>query len=147
MKKVITLVLLMTSSSLMAEDGKIFPASMCDAVNYSDRVNLDRTDGRLKNTGSSSIDILCPIVKDDTSQQSINDLWVIGNYNNNGTCRGMTEDPYGNVVAGANKMIFSGTNFYTSIEKDLDSNHDKAMYYMACSLPKNSTLSFYHFVE
>lgn len=147
MKNLMSLILLVSSVASIAEDGKIFPAAMCNATNSDDNTNLVRSEGRLKNVGSSSINIVCPIVKDDTGQQQINDLWAIGNYNNNGSCKGVTEDPYGNRISGSNVTIYSGTNFYTTIAKDLDSNHDKAMYFMECSLPANSTLSFYHFVE
>jgi hypothetical protein len=54
------------STAAFAGDNKVYPGSLCDVQTPASRNTVSRAAGQLLNNGSSSVNVHCPVIRDNT---------------------------------------------------------------------------------
>ena len=154
MKKVYMLLgaVLMTglgAQDAMALDAKVLPGMLCTRM--SGGIATIDSAGRMTNTGSTSMTVLCPLVRDDTNGilNTLTASMVDQNVSSDGNCRVASVDRSSSSVSWTGKTYTSGNgNTSQSLIRTPVADYNLGSFLLECSIPAvgaaNSALvSFY----
>lgn len=130
-----------------AGDAKIFPGAMCETTAVYVSQPLTRSGGTVKNNTSGYLEVVCPIVKDKTDEQTINsaEIWVRNPYGNV-SCTAKAVKATG-AVYGTARTISSSSSYRKLTLVKVDSNANDSSYIVTCNLSRGASISMYKFSE
>lgn len=142
------------SSAALAEDGKVYPGSMCKPFLGADAQRVNYVSGTTGNNSTSQVEVRCPIVRDNvnTTDNGGNGpratIQVQRFVSGSGAieCELRTFQPDGNFGAVSNKFSFSGTGDFT-FNIPFVRQFREGAYEIGCKLPPSSALERYTVIE
>lgn len=140
------------SSAALAEDGKVYPGSMCKPFLGTDAQKLNYNSAVFNNT-TSTVDVRCPIVRDDVNGTDNGGngpraTIQVQRLSSGGAieCKLRTLQPNGNFGAESSNLSFSGTGDFTFNIPFVRQSPGGA-YEINCKLPPSSALEQYTVIE
>ncbi|MDP2561196.1 hypothetical protein [Psychrobium sp. 1_MG-2023] len=137
------------SSHVNALDYKIFNGSMCKAISGSDSVHLNRAYSQLTNISSTkSVDVICPIVKDVDSQDSVDYARiVVRTPNGNTTCTTVAAKQVGTNYPSNPTVIGQNSSIQERVLFNVDATTPVSAYSIKCALAPKAEILNYKFGE
>lgn len=141
--------LLIIAFRVEALDYKTFNGSMCKAINGTEETLLNRAYSQLTNSSPTQyIDVFCPIIKDVTTQDTVDYARIIlRTPNGNTTCTTIGIKQVGANYPNNPTVIGQSSNIQERVLSDVDATSAISAYGIMCTLAPKAEILNYKFGE